>query len=794
LPKLIFAKGKRKSAVKKNFITMLMKFIFLLGSVFLLSCGPINNLNKVTVDYQQITAQYEARIKNNPRDLTTRLELARFYYRFNDFSAVKKLLQDNSDIAAQKLLAQTYFQLNELPQALEIFEKLGEIDDSEYLYFYALLLEKKSLFPRAVKIYSKVTGQYTNQARERIKDIGVKIEDGVPQDIQKLIEATRQFVEGIEKEEVVILLANETIKINSDNTSVSDIHVVKKVLREKGKNQAEVEIGYDSTYERVELEYARTITASGQVVYAGKEAIRDVSRYLNFPLYSNARAFIISLPAVEVGAIIEYKLKIHSRELIDNDNFSFTYSLREQFPLALANFVLTVPQGKAVNLKFINEQYSQGVTLKPDKRQQDTNTVYTWKFKNIAPIIPEDYMPPAAEINPAILISSFNNWDQIYQWWKKLYSDKLELTPAIKKFTDDLIKDCSDPKAKAKKIYQFCSQQIRYVAVEYGQSGHEPHKSSDIFINRYGDCKDKAILLIAMCRYAGLNAYPVLIPTRDNYPIFADVPSINFNHAIAAIEIEEKLIFVDPTALTVSFFDLPIDDQDRDVLVFGKDKYQIVRTPVISDNLMAYFMDINIDQEENALIQRRVEAVGFFAAAQRYYLKYSHPQIIEDEIKNRMTQISPFSQLKKYNFHNQDDLDKPPILEYEFTTRNFLNPAGDLRVIPGFDDINIAAAVVGKNERNFPIDLNTIYRRTSKITITLPKNQIVKFLPLVRSIDTKWFSFKSGCQQKENMLNFYQEISIKERFVYPQEYSEFKREIEKILFYLKEEIILDQAR
>ena len=68
--------------------------------------------------------------------------------------------------------------------------------------------------------------------------------------------------------------------------------------------------------------------------------------------------------------------------------------------------------------------------------------------------------------------------------------------------------------SEAKLIHEFVAKDIRYVAIEYGDSGYEPHHAKEVFVNRYGDCKDQAILLITMLKEAGIEAYPVLIGTR----------------------------------------------------------------------------------------------------------------------------------------------------------------------------------------------------------------------------------------------------------------------------------------
>jgi transglutaminase-like putative cysteine protease len=741
--------------------------------------------------YDKTCQQYERLIKERPQDVNLRLKAAKFYYEFNDFEKVEDLIRGIENKDAKILLAKAYARLKEYNPALEIFEQLGETNDNEYLYLYAKTLEEQNLFSKAVPIYQKLKPPFKKLGEERIRKIGIKIEEGVPEEIENLLKEESTFISRIDKEEAAILLVDEVIEIKDDNTAVSTAYVVEKILREKGKDLAEVEIGYDSTYERVELEYARTITPGGKIVYAGAENIRDVSKYLNFPLYSNAKALIISMPSVEVGSIIEYKVKTYTSKLINDKDFTYIYSLKNRYPIGKANFKLLLPKNRKVRFKFLNEEYAKGVSLSPLKEETEKKTVYSWKFKEIEPIIPEDGMPHLSLINPAIVVSSFDSWDEVYAWWYKLYKDKITLNDEVKNFLKDLIKDCKDDLEKAKKVYEFCAKNIRYVAVEYGDSGHEPHKAIEIFWNRYGDCKDKATLLVAMLREAGLKAYPVLIPTREAYTIGEDFPSVNFNHAIAALVYKGEVIFVDATASTVSFFDLPLDDQERKVLVFFDDGHKILTTPLIMDNEITYEMNIDIDNKEDAKIERRVTTKGYFTSFHRYYLKYTHPQNIEDDIKKKIIEISPFSKLIDYKIENVEDFDKSPVLRYSFQTKKLLNPADNLRIIPYLSDIDIDVAYASKEERNFPVEFDGIFKKISTIKVKLPTNLKVKYLPQNKELHTEWFDFKSIYQENISSLDLHQEFAIKKRFVKKEEYAEFKKRLEEVFFLLREEVIFE---
>ncbi len=780
--------------IKKLFIIAI--FLFLIGCVSKndkdnLASGT--SLKQLQSKYEQTVSYYQEKIKKNPDNKKLIIKLANFCYDFRDYQRAEKLLKSLNDYTAKVFLAKTLVKSRQYDQAIEIYQKIRDsLEDPEAMFLYGQLLEEKNLFPKAIQIYGKVKKPYAEKAAKRITSIQKKIENIFPENIKKLSKQAENFISGIKDEASVILFVDESLEVLPNQTFVSTIHVIKQILKERGKKSAEVEIGYDSTYEKVELEYARTIAKAGKVIYAGRENIRDVSRYLDFPLYSNSRAFIISMPAVDIESYLEYKVKIYSSKLIDKDNFNFIYRIWETQPIFKAKFKLIVPESKKVNIKFFNQELAKGINLKPDINTKLAKITYNWGFNKLKPIVDEYNMPPIANINPAILVSSFSSWQNIYKWWSFLYKDKAILNPEIKNFLHNLIKNKKNKFTQAKAIYEFVAKEVRYVAIEYGDSGYEPHSAVDVFVNKYGDCKDQAILLVALLKEAGIDAYPVLIPTRRMYPITKDFPSITFNHAIAAVKVDDNYIFMDPTSNTTPFGEIPLADQNRLVLLFLENNYEIVKTPVNKENGVVYSMNINIEQNQKAKIKREISPFGYFASGYRGYLKYSHPARIKEDISEKMTDIAPFSQLLDYKIENQNDLDKRPILTYKFVADDFLNPAGSYRILGPLDQIELRDSLVSKAEREFPIDFKGIFSKTAYIEVILPPNLEVKYLPKYQSVDNQWFNLEIDYKNIGKTIKFYQKFRVKRRFVEKNDYQLFRRDFKKALYYLRSQIILEK--
>jgi len=150
-------------------------------------------------------------------------------------------------------------------------------------------------------------------------------------------------------------------------------------------------------------------------------------------------------------------------------------------------------------------------------------------------------MPGWVDIALVILVSSFPDWRAFNKWWWGLTKDRIRADQAIRKKVADLTRNQKTPEEKAMAIYYDVASKIRYMGREYGEGGFRPHYANEVFANKYGDCKDQAILLVTMLREAGLSAYPVLIGTQGGmWDLQEPIPMSHFNHVIALAEIEGR--------------------------------------------------------------------------------------------------------------------------------------------------------------------------------------------------------------------------------------------------------------
>jgi tetratricopeptide (TPR) repeat protein len=781
--------------------------IFAAGFVLSAGCNaPSPSPGRVDSYIEQYEASYRAAVRALEQSIARgvdsdnqRLKLGLLYFKRGDFDRAIETLRLSGHADARKYLAQALYRAQDFTEAYKSFQDLPDPDD-ESRYYLGMTCERLNLFDQALKTYRAIRDPaYRNKALDRINTIERTASSARIQEIDAAVAAlitSAPSQADYPQAGALILLSEETTEITVDNRELTRLHYIIKILNERGKEKfAEMPTSYDSTYEKVTLEYARTVTPDGRVLEVGSRHIRDMSKYMNFPLYSNARVQIISFPELVEGSTIEYAVRIERNQLINKEDFVSGNSLQTSEPVVSPTYDLVVPAGRKIFLKPINQVYNDfGAQISPRIENAAGKTSYRWRFKNIPQIIPEPNMPASTEINPAFIFSTFKDWRQVYEWWWSLAQDKIKADGSIKARVKELTKAAASEEEKARAIYHFCAREIRYVAVEYGQAGYEPHQAADIFQNKYGDCKDQAILLVTMLREAGLAAWPVLIGTKDGYNLDPDFPAMLFNHAIAVVSLNDRLFFLDPTAETCSFGDLPSGDQDRTVMVIRPDGYSIERTPLFTaaHNRVRQETDITLSADESIKAHKRIQSFGVYDQFQRYWLLYTVPELVKDHLAAKAQEASIGAQLQTYAADNVNDLNKPVALRYSFSGPEYLTAAGALRIMPQL--ANVDTGLVSKEKRRYPIEFDFLDMRQALVTFHLPAGFVIQHKPADITQDSPWLSFTASYRQQGRQLVFSQEVITKKPVVPVEEYPQFKAFMEGLAKMVKQRVVLEKKK
>ncbi len=375
----------------------------------------------------------------------------------------------------------------------------------------------------------------------------------------------------------------------------------------------------------------------------------------------------VNFPPLKVGDVIDVRFRADD-ELTDLTErffgdyygethlFHTTYYLRSYYfrdvgPIKLSEFYMILPKER----KFYFNHLSTETRPVKEPGLDDKTEISVWKLKDLPHIVPEILMPPYDQYLPLVQISSFGDWKEFGKWFYNLVKKQYDISPEMKKKVQELTADKKTEFEKIRAVYNFVVTKIDYRDWEYGIHGWQPYKASTIFARKFGDCKDKALLINTMLREAGIKSLPVLImgaEIRGEHNM--TLPMINhFNHCIAyAPPSEERKegIWMDGTAEYYGITDgPPCMDWGAPTLVVDEDGGQIIQVPLPDPqkNVQSETRVIELESDgsakmkttltlsgDNAMIARRLLATERRQFnLERRHSRFGGAKIVPDSIK-----------------------------------------------------------------------------------------------------------------------------------------------------------------
>ena len=573
---------------------------------------------------------------------------------------------------------------------------------------------------------------------------------------------------------IINILDEGIVEVFEDGRRKETLHVVFKVLSEGGKDDGDIEIGYNSRTQTASIVYARTITREGKIIPLNENATQVVTPYSEYPSYSDYKVLTFSMPGVSVGSIIDYKVVIEEKMPHIEGKFSDEFYFQMYDPTYVCRYKVITP--KDTDLKYLVLNPLQGIEISPKIIRDGDKKIYLWEYKYIPQIIKEKSMPPKEEMAFSILVTTMNSWEEFSHWWRRKIEGKTEPDEAIKAKVGELTKDLLTSKEKIEAIFDYVKREIRYVSIDLGKSGYEPENAIKVFVNKYGDCKDKSTLLISMLRVAGIPAYYVLIPTTHIGNLIKDFPyPFQFDHCIVVTENKGGYHFLDPVGESHRFDSLLGMDQNRDVLIFKDKEIVFANTPLAKPEEKAYHSQSQIKIGSDGSIQCQVKnfGAGDIEASMRSFFINTRPTKIKEFLEEEVDYISSGAKLLEYTHSNPLNFKERFELKINYMAPDYCKKAGAILI---FDvpDIRKGCPAVGKKERRYPIVVLNNYYGKDEVEFSVPEGYEVYHLPEPLDIKNEYFEFRSSYRQEEDKIFYQGELIRKALRITPEEYASYK--------------------
>lgn len=582
--------------------------------------------------------------------------------------------------------------------------------------------------------------------------------------------------------EAVVLLHEQTTSVTPKGVLVTTSRLVTKVLRQGGVAQARVLVRA-GTYD------IRVRSMTGWVVNpAGEPRKTTMKQALSTSLapdtlYMDARLIMLFVPEVGPGSVVGFEWEEERTPPSLEDIFEF----QGRFPIIQARYSLSLPPGWTAESHVLNMD-----PLDPHPGPADLQTV-RFEIANVPAVAREPYMPHELALAGRLLVRliapfpdprCFTGWADMGTWYEGLIRERRVPNKDIAEKVAQLIAGAPDILAKILILADFVQTEIRYVSIQIGIGGFQPHFASSVLDRRYGDCKDKAILLSAMLAAIGVDSYPVIVHTeRGRVAPDSPVSLYSFNHAVLAVRLPDeargdgldalvthsrlgRLLVFDPTMPTAPLGRLPSYLQDNTALLVAEGSGELIRLPRSGPegNLLERTGRFRLTGAGDLVGEIREIRRGAQADSLRYRIQSSSEAERRKILETFLSDSLPSFTLKDYEFENLDSPHGDLSVRYDLVVQSYARSAGGFVVlrprVVGRKAVDLTSRE--SKARRHPIDLETTLLARDEFAFELPDGMAAESLPKPVALDAGFATYRSATESAGGLLIYRREYRLVE--------------------------------
>ena len=310
------------------------------------------------------------------------------------------------------------------------------------------------------------------------------------------------------------------------------------------QDNADLNLNYDPEYQDLRLHFLR-IHRDGEIINALDQAQIDVNRSASSPelfLYDKTRSVTVFVPNLRLGDTLEYAYSLRGKNPVMKDLFSMSEWLEWSLPVHQLNIRLLWEEEEKPFIR--KHRFDQ----EPEIHESSLGVEYRWSFKNTRVPETETDTPSWWNDYAWLEVSNTDSWKEIVAWGLPLYDLNQDLGPELAKWVEDLKAENLELEEAAARALRFVQGEFRYLALHDNLHGYVPYPVQEISERRFGDCKDKSMVLVHLLRAIGIPAWPALVDTEDGMILPEYLPTaLSFNHMVVYSEIDGRPIWFEAT-------------------------------------------------------------------------------------------------------------------------------------------------------------------------------------------------------------------------------------------------------
>jgi tetratricopeptide (TPR) repeat protein len=405
-------------------------------------------------------------------------------------------------------------------------------------------------------------------------------------------------------------------------------YTVYKVLTEKGAEAWDsISVGWEPWHESRPEIRVRVITPDFSEHMLDPKNINETPAHEGeYKIYSDGKRLHAPFPAISQGVVVEEEYSQRETEpLFAGGRAGWTTFGREQVPVQHSHLEFDFPSALPLRTATL---LLPGVSPKRTEANGRTKLVYDiGRLDGIEDNDPN--FPPDVARFPQVSYSTGVSWQALATEYSKIVDSRAN-PASVQSVVDALIAGKKTVAEKEAVLLDYLDREVRYTGIEFGGNAINPHDPAETLAKKYGDCKDKATLLVTMLRAAGIPAYVALLNAGSRLDVPDALPGMGiFDHAIVYVpeiaasgaQPASPALWIDATDRYARLGQLPVADQGRMSLIARPESTALTQIPLSEsrDNVLVEFRTMTLSENGPAAIVEKTQPKGVYESRYRSF-------------------------------------------------------------------------------------------------------------------------------------------------------------------------------
>jgi transglutaminase-like putative cysteine protease/Flp pilus assembly protein TadD len=445
---------------------------------------------------------------------------------------------------------------------------------------------------------------------------------------------------------ISILEDDDTFSFDEAGRLTHTGYVVYKILTTKGaEGWDSISVGWEPWHQlRPEIR-VRVITPDYAEHALDPKNINETPAHDGeYKIYSDGKRLHAPFPAITQDVVVEEEYSERETEpLFAGGHAGWTTFGRERMPVAHSHLEFDAPASLPLRTSTLLLD-----NVKPQRVEANGRVKLVWDLGRLEGIESRDqFLPPDVTHFPQVSYSTGVSWQNLATEYSRVVDTRVS-EAALQPFVDGLIAGKTSIADKEAALLDYLDREVRYTGIEFGGAAILPHDPAETLAKKYGDCKDKATLLVTMLRAAGIPAYVALLNAGSRMDVPVDLPGVGlFDHAIVYVpgapagagakgKPADPDLWIDATDQYARLGQLPIADQGRMALIARPESNALSPTPEFSskENALVEYREIKLSDNGPANVVEKTQPRGVYESRYRSFYADRPDKDTRDNLTN----------------------------------------------------------------------------------------------------------------------------------------------------------------